>query len=84
VQHAVAGGQRLPWTIAQGTTVLTDRLDSSDRSQQATDEFENQLWVLGMAGNSTVRNSLPGALWVLLNHRDAWVSLRRDRSLLPA
>jgi cytochrome P450 len=64
-------------------SILTHRLDGSDHSQRVIDEFENQFWLFAMAGNSTVRNSLPGALFTLLTHPSAWHSLRRDRSLLP-
>jgi cytochrome P450 len=64
-------------------SILIRRLDASDGSRRAVDEFENQFWLFGMAGNSTVRNSLPGALHTLLTHPQATESLREDRSLLP-
>jgi cytochrome P450 len=64
-------------------SILTARLDRSGGDQRAIDEFENQFWLFAMAGNSTVRNSLPGALYTLLTHPGAWAELRRDRSLLP-
>jgi cytochrome P450 len=64
-------------------SILAARFDSSDRGQQAIDEFENQFWLFGMAGNSTVRNSLPGALHTLLTHPVALETLRADRALLP-
>jgi cytochrome P450 len=65
-------------------SILVHRLDGSDQDQRALDEFENQFWLFAMAGNSTVRNSLPGALHTLLTQPGAWESLRRNRSLLPA
>jgi cytochrome P450 len=64
-------------------SILAARFDRSDHGQRALDEFENQFWLFGMAGNSTVRNSLPGALHTLLTHPGTWELLRQDRSALP-
>jgi cytochrome P450 len=80
--HELAGAKRR-CPADDIISILTARLDHSDQDQRAIDEFENQFWLFGMAGNSTVRNSLPGALYTLLTHPASWESLRRDRSALP-
>jgi cytochrome P450 len=48
-----------------------------------TAEFENMFWLLSVAGNETLRNSLPGGMHALLSHVDEYRKVRADRSLLP-
>jgi cytochrome P450 len=46
-------------------------------------EFENMFWLFSVAGNETLRNGLPGGMWVLLSTMDQYRRLLVDRSLLP-
>jgi cytochrome P450 len=48
-----------------------------------TAEFENMFWLLIVAGNETLRNSLPGGMYSLVSHPDEYRKVRQDRSLLP-
>lgn len=46
-------------------------------------EFENMFWLFSVAGNETLRNSLPGGMVALMSNVDEYRRLRADRSLLP-
>jgi cholest-4-en-3-one 26-monooxygenase len=45
-------------------------------------EFNNFFLLLAVAGNETTRNLLSGAVLALMDHRDQWRKLQRDRALL--
>ncbi|MFJ3229268.1 cytochrome P450 [Streptomyces sp. NPDC086783] len=53
-------------------------------SRLSSEEFEQIFWMLSVAGNETLRNSIPGGLYALLTHPEEFRRLREDRSLLPA
>jgi len=46
-------------------------------------EFENLFWLFSVAGNETLRNSLPGGMIALLSNVDEYRRLRADRTVLP-
>ncbi|MGW3134896.1 cytochrome P450 [Streptomyces sp. NPDC001139] len=48
----------------------------------SSEEFEQIFWMLSVAGNETLRNSIPGGLYALLTHPEQLHRLREDRSLL--
>jgi cytochrome P450 len=48
-----------------------------------TEEFENMFWLFSVAGNETLRNSLPGGMHALLSNPDEHRKVSRDRTLLP-
>jgi cytochrome P450 len=53
------------------------------REGVTTGEFENMFWLFSVAGNETLRNSLPGGMYALLSNVDEYRKVRADRSLLP-
>jgi cytochrome P450 len=48
-----------------------------------TEEFENMFWLFSVAGNETLRNSLPGGLHAMLSNQDEYRKVLRDKTLLP-
>lgn len=67
-----------------GSDVLSLLLVRGEGQEPLTDsEFENFFFLLAVAGNETLRNSIPGGMLALLEHPDQLADLRADRSLLP-
>jgi len=60
-----------------------DVMSNLVREGVSTAEFENMFWLFSVAGNETLRNSLPGGLHALLSHVDEYRKVLRDRTLLP-
>jgi cytochrome P450 len=54
-----------------------------DGGKVSTGEFENLFWLFSVAGNETLRNSLPGGMFALLSDVDSYRRLLADRTLLP-
>src|SRR5262250_2055156 len=54
-----------------------------DGARVSVAEFENMFWLFAVAGNETLRNSLPGACIALLDHPDAQDEVRADPALMP-
>ncbi len=46
-------------------------------------EFENMFWLFSVAGNETLRNSLPGGMHALLSHPDEYRKVLYRKELLP-
>ncbi len=46
------------------------------------EELENMFFLFAVAGNETLRNGIPGALYTLLTHPDQLERLRRDPTLI--
>src|SRR5215211_2570163 len=53
-----------------------------DGGRASVEEFERLFWLFSVAGNSTIRNALPGGMLALLQNPGAYRRLRADRSLL--
>jgi cytochrome P450 len=62
-------------------SILLAQLDDENRPL-SVEEFENMFWLFAVAGNETLRNGLPGAMFGLLTHPDAQRELRADLGLL--
>jgi len=60
-----------------------DVMSNLVREGVSTAEFENMFWLFSVAGNETLRNSLPGGMHALLSHPDEYRKVLREKSLLP-
>jgi len=63
-------------------SILLSQVDE-EGGQMSIEEFENLFWLFCVAGNETLRNSIPGGMLALLQHPQAMMQLRSDPSLLP-
>jgi cytochrome P450 len=55
-----------------------------DGTELSVEEFETMFFLFAVAGNETLRNGIPGAVFTLIEHPDTYDRLLADRSLLPA
>jgi cytochrome P450 len=68
-----------------GADLLTALLFADADGEAVTDEeFENFFFLLSVAGNETLRNSIPGGMLALIEHPDEHGRLLADPSLLPS
>ena len=54
-----------------------------DGGKVSVEEFENLFWLFAVAGNETLRNSIPGGMLALLRHPAAAATLHADPRQLP-
>lgn len=64
------------------STLMRERDDAGGRV--SVEEFENLFWLFSVAGNETLRNGLPGGMYALLRHPEAYRALRADPGLLDS
>ena len=69
-----------------GKDVMSILLTQIDDEEGAltVEEFENMFWLFSVAGNETLRNSIPGGMYALLKNPGVWQSLQQDPAGLPA
>jgi cytochrome P450 len=64
-------------------SLLMQQVDD-EGGRVSIDEFEKLFWLFSVAGNETVRNSVPGGMLALLTNPDQYRRLLDDRTLLPS
>ncbi len=68
-----------------GADLLTALLFADADGEAVTDEeFENFFFLLSVAGNETLRNSIPGGMLALIGHPSEYRKLLAEPSLLPS
>ena len=69
-----------------GNDVMSILLTEVDDEEGAltVEEFENLFWLFSVAGNETLRNSIPGGMYALLQSPAVWQSLYKDPTAMPA
>ncbi len=63
--------------------LLTDVIAAQERGDLTGDELWATIQTLILAGHETTSSALTTGLYALLQHRDQWLALSDDRSLLP-
>ena len=65
-----------------GNDVMSILLTQVDDEEGAVtiEEFENMFWLFSVAGNETLRNSIPGGMMAMLSNPSVWQTLREDPS----
>ncbi len=58
-------------------SVLLTQIDDEEGAL-TVEEFENMFWLFSVAGNETLRNSIPGGMIALLENPKAWNALAAD------
>lgn len=66
-----------------GDDVMSNLMRDVSDDRVTIPEFENMFWLFSVAGNETLRNSLPGGMQALLSNVDQYRKVLADRSLLP-
>ncbi len=69
-----------------GNDVMSILLTEIDDEEGALtiEEFENMFWLFSVAGNETLRNSIPGGMYALLHNPGVWQTLQQNPEVLPA
>ena len=63
-----------------GNDVMSILLTQVDDEEGALtiEEFENMFWLFSVAGNETLRNSIPGGMMAMLSNPSVWQTLREN------